>query len=120
MKRKLTCIECPIGCQLEIDVEGGHIISLTGNKCEKGPAYARQEIAAPMRVLSSTVLARGLELKMVPVRTSRPIPKAKLLEAMTEIKKIRLDRPVKVGDIIAKAFLGLDADLIASREVSRA
>ena len=115
--RKMTCIECPVGCQLEVDEEGGQLVKLTGNKCEKGETYARQEIENPTRVLTTTVLTKGLELKLVPVRTSRPIPKARILEAMEAIRKIRLDRPVKVGDIIFKHLLGTGADLISTREV---
>ena len=119
MIRKMTCIACPNGCQLEVDEAGGRVISVTGNKCEKGPAYARQEVENPLRVLSSTVLAKGLELKLVPVRTSQPIPKGKLFEGIAEIRKIRLARPVKAGEIIVKNFLGLEADLIAARTVNR-
>lgn len=113
--RKLTCIACPNGCQLEVDEEGGRVIKVTGNKCEKGEVYAKQEIENPMRVISSTVLAKGLHLKMVPVKTNKPIPKGMIFEAMAEIRKIKLDRPVKVGDVIVKNFLGLDVDLIAAR-----
>ncbi len=117
MIRKMTCIACPNGCQLEVDEEGGRVISVTGNKCEKGPAYAKQEVENPLRVLSSTVLAKGLELKLVPVRTSKPIPKDRLFDGIAEIRKLKLDRPVKAGEIITKNFLGLDADLIAARNV---
>jgi len=119
MIRKMTCIACPNGCQLEVNEAGGRVISVTGNKCEKGEAYARQEIENPMRVLSSTVSAKGLELKLVPVRTSKPIPKGKLLEGIAEIRKLTLDRPVKAGEVIVKNFLGQEADLIAARTVNR-
>jgi len=116
--RKITCIECPVGCQLEIDEEGGHVIKITGNKCEKGEAYAKQEIENPMRVLTTTVVTEGLGLKLVPVRTNKPIPKARLLEAMAVIRGIKLDKPVKAGDVIVNNFLGLEADLIAARDAS--
>lgn len=115
MIKKMTCIECPQGCLLEVDIEGGHVIKLSGHKCAKGEIYAKQEIENPERILTSTVLTHGLPVKMLSVRTSRPIPKAKLFEAMKEIKKIRLSKPVKVGDIIVKDLLGLGADLIATR-----
>ena len=118
MIRKLTCIECPIGCQLEVNEEGGRVISVTGNKCEKGPVYARQEIENPMRVLTTTVVAEGLELKLVPVRTSQPIPKAKLMEAMALIAKVRLTHPVKVGEVAIKDLLNLGVDLVATRDAN--
>ena len=116
MIKKMTCIACPNGCQLEVDEEGGHVIKVTGNKCEKGDAYARQEVENPLRVLSSTVLAQGLDLKLVPVRTSEPIPKGRIFEGIAEIRKMRLTKPVKAGEVIANNFLGLDGvDLIAAR-----
>jgi CxxC motif-containing protein len=118
MLRKLTCIECPIGCQLEIDEAGGHVISVTGNKCEKGPVYAKQEIENPMRILTTTVVAEEIEPKLVPVRTSQPIPKARLLEAMALINHVHLTRPVKVGDVVIKDLLCLGVDLVATREAA--
>lgn len=116
MKRKLTCIACPIGCVMTVDVEGGYVIKVSGHKCPRGETYARQEIEHPMRVLTSTVLTQGLELKMVPVRTNKPIPKDKLLSAMQEVKKVRLSKPVKVGQAIIKDLLGTGADLVATRD----
>jgi len=115
MFRKITCIECPVGCQLEINEEGGHVISLTGNQCEKGEVYAKQEIENPMRVLTTTIVTEGLDLKLVPVRTSGPIPKARLLEAMALISRTRLTHPVKVGDVVIKDLLNLGVDLVTSR-----
>jgi CxxC motif-containing protein len=115
MLRKMTCIECPVGCQLEVDEEGGRLISLTGNKCEKGEVYARQEIENPTRILTTTILAEELEPKLVPVRTSKPIPKGRLLEAIALISRARLTHPVKVGDVVIKDLLSLGVDLIATR-----
>ncbi|HTY13279.1 MAG TPA: DUF1667 domain-containing protein [Candidatus Omnitrophota bacterium] len=116
MIKKITCIECPQGCQLEVNVEEGKVIGLSGNKCPKGDAYGRQEVENPLRVLSSTVIAAGLEIKMVPVRTDKPIPKRQLFAAMEEIKKIVLARPVRTGDVIAANILGSGANLVATRD----
>ena len=118
MKKSLTCIECPQGCRLEADLENGYVIKVTGEKCPKGLAYAKQEIENPMRTLTSTVTAAGLNLPRVPVRTSRPIPKNRLAEAMRAIRALRLDHPVAAGEAIQKDFLGLQVDLIATRTVA--
>lgn len=117
MIKKITCIECPIGCTLSVDVENCRVIKVRGTKCPKGEDYAVIEIENPVRILTTTVLAAGLSVKMVPVRTDRPIPKGDIFKAMDEIKKIRIDRPVSAGDIIVKNFLGLGVNLIATREV---
>ncbi|MBU0672400.1 MAG: DUF1667 domain-containing protein [Candidatus Margulisbacteria bacterium] len=119
MKKKITCIECPQGCQLEVDVENGYVVKVTGNKCDKGTDYAKQEIENPMRVLTSTVQSDGLELKMVPVRTDKTIPKSQVLKAMAEVQKIKLTQPVKVGEVIMKNILGTEANLIATRPAAK-
>ena len=90
MIKKLTCIECPKGCSLSIDIENCRVVKVGGNECPKAERYAMQEIENPMRILTSAVLAEGLSLKMVPVRTDKPMPKGRLAEAMEEVKKIRL------------------------------
>ncbi|MDP3791423.1 MAG: DUF1667 domain-containing protein [Candidatus Omnitrophota bacterium] len=116
MIKKLTCIECPKGCTLSVDMENCRVVKVSGNECPKGEKYARSEIENPVRVLTASVLTEGLPLKMVPVRTDKPIPKPKLAAAMGEIKKIRLKKRVRPGDIIEANFLGLGVNLVASRE----
>jgi len=117
MFKKIICIECPNGCNLSISIENDKVVYVEGNKCERGVTYAHHEIECPMRSLTSSVMTRGLDLKMVPVKTDRPIPKEKLMEAMDEIKRICLDHPVAMGDVIQGNILGLGVDLIATRSV---
>ncbi len=117
MYKNLICIECPKGCGLSVDIENCRVINVTGNTCPKGKEYAISEIENPARILTSTVLSERLALKMIPVRTAAPIPKTKILEAMKEIKKIRINKPVSIGEIIVKNFLGLGVNLISTRQI---
>ena len=117
--KKMICIECPKGCDLTIDIEGCRVIKVTGNQCPKGEKYAISEIENPVRVLTSTVLADGLSLKMIPVRTNKPIHKSKMAEAMSEIKKIKIDKPVKAGDIVLRDLLGLGIELVSTRDAGK-
>ena len=44
-KRQLICIGCPLGCQMEAEQnEGGEVVSVKGNTCPRGDAYARKEL----------------------------------------------------------------------------
>jgi len=115
--KKLTCIECPKGCLLSIQAENNKLISVTGNECPKGEDYALSEIENPFRILTSTVLCKDMDLKMLPVRTDKPIPKQDILRAMDEIRKITVDRPVSMGAVIVENFLDLELNLIATREL---
>ncbi|MFH1245040.1 MAG: DUF1667 domain-containing protein [Candidatus Omnitrophota bacterium] len=116
MAKRLTCIECPKGCVLSVDIQGNKVVSITGSGCPKGQKYALSEIENPVRILTTTVLAEGLSLKMVPVKTDQPIPKDKLFAAMREVKKLRIHQPVHPGSIIVERFLGLEANLVATRD----
>ena len=117
MIKRMTCIECPQGCNLSVDVENCTIVSIKGAKCPKGIVYAASEIENPARILTATVRADGLMPRLVPVRTDKPIPKRDLFRAMAEMRKMRVKRPLKAGDVIVEDFLGLGVNLVATREV---
>ena len=116
MIKNIVCIECPKSCLLSVDIENCRVIKVEGNQCPKGEKYAVQEAENPVRILTSAVLAEGLSLKIVPVRTDRPIPKTNIMSAMDEIKKIKLKNPVLTGDVIAENFMGLGINLIVTRQ----
>jgi CxxC motif-containing protein len=115
MTRKMTCIQCPKSCSLAVDIEDGRVVHVNGNLCPKGEEYAKEEIENPSRILTATVLAQGLSLRMIPVRTDKPVPKARMREAASEIRKIRVTRAMKAGDVLVGDFCGLGLDLIVTR-----
>jgi CxxC motif-containing protein len=119
MTREMICIECPLGCALSVDVDNSKVTATRGNKCPKGEAYAESEVQDPRRILTSAVLCEGLGLKFLPVRTDKPVPKAKLLDLMQEVRSVRLKIPVEVGDIVKANLLDLGVNLIATRRVVR-
>jgi CxxC motif-containing protein len=117
MVRKVTCIECPKGCSIDVHIENETIRHITGNLCAKGEQYAHAEVDAPERILTSTVLARGLSLQFVPVRSDKPIPKEKIFEAMRVIHGLVISSPLKTGSIILPHFVNTEANLIVTRDV---
>lgn len=116
MTKNMICIECPKGCGLSVDIEGCKVVKVLGAKCPKGLSYAVQELENPLRIFTATVLAERLPLKLVPVRTDKPIPKRDLLKARAEIGKIKIAHPLKARDTVMDNFLGLGVKLIATRE----
>ena len=97
-KRKLTCIGCPMGCQLEVGLEGGDIQTVTGNICKRGDAYARKEVTNPTRIVTTTVrLAGG---GVVPVKTKEDIPKETIMDCVRQLKALELQGPVEIGQVI--------------------
>ncbi len=118
-KYKITCIVCPRGCEITVVVENGVIKSITGYTCPMGKKYAVSEITSPLRVLMTVVKCIGGDLPVVSVKTEKPIPKDKLLEASRFLKKIVVKAPVNIGDVIVNDLLGLSVRVIATRPCRR-
>ena len=122
MKKELTCVICPNGCQLEADIENGEQIKvkeIKGYLCEKGPEWAKQELVNPMRTISSSIKVYKGDFPMVSVRTDSPIPLKRIFEVMKEIKGSTLNAPVRIGDVIIEKVAGLSCNIIATRNVNR-
>lgn len=105
MTRELTCIICPRGCSMKIELgEDKKIISLSGNLCPRGKKYAESECINPMRTLTTTALCE--DGRPVAVRSEGAIPKSKLFEAMERVNSIKVSLPVSVGDVLIDDFYG--------------
>lgn len=116
-EKRITCISCPRGCPIVVKHENRMILDISGNRCSRGLAYARNEFMSPMRVLTSTVYVTGAELPLLPVKTRDPIPKTALKECMKVIFSIKIQAPVKLGDILLRDICGTGTDLIATRDM---
>ena len=117
MLRTFTCIVCPNGCEIQVELEGKEIQSITGHTCDKGKEYVTQELTAPKRSVTSSVTVTGGELPLASVRTDGTIPKERIFDAMTEIRKVSLTAPVKAGDVVIADVLGLGVDVIVTKSV---
>jgi len=120
MKKDLICINCPMGCCLEVTYDGGKITSLKGNECPRGKDYAAKEISNPERIVTTTVRIKGASLPVIPVKTERSVPKKLAAQIVKEASRISVSAPVKAGDVIIKDVLGTGVNLIATRTMERA
>lgn len=120
MIRDFTCIICPNGCDLRVNINNDIIISIDGASCDKGDKYVKQELTNPQRTIATSVLVIGGEIPLASVRLSKPIPKDRIFDVMEEIKKIKVDAPVNIGLIVQKDILGLGSDVIITKNVNRA
>ena len=93
---------------------------MTGAECSRGVAYARSEISDPRRIFTSTVRLDGSDIKMVPVRTDRPIKKQRWKQAVELVKGLKAIAPVAFGQVIEKDFTEKDINLVSSREIKKA
>ena len=103
---ELICIKCPRGCQLKIEGD-----SVTGNVCPRGIDYAKEEMTTPMRMV--TALVKSKDNLIIPVKTSREVPKTKIIEVLDAISSCRVDR-VKIGDVILTDVCGTGVDIVVT------
>lgn len=120
--RHFHCTTCPSECALTIETridenEVEHVLSVQGNRCARGRKFAEQEIIRPMRILATTIVVRGGDEKLLPVRTARPIPRDLHLSAMRDIRHASVTAPVHMGDVVMSDLLGTGVDLVASMNV---
>lgn len=118
-KRELTCIGCPMGCSITVQMEGQEILSVTGNSCKIGDRYARTEVINPVRTLTTTAVVEGGDLPRVSVRTAENVPRNKLPECMKEINALRLQAPVSIGDVVLKNVAGTGVDVKATKNIRK-
>jgi CxxC motif-containing protein len=116
-KQELICINCPLGCHLEVTKTEPDGWLVEGNQCNRGKTYAIKELTAPTRILTTTVIINNGILKRLPVRTNEALPKDKIFEAMKLINKITVNAPIEMGEVIITNILDTGVDIIASRSM---
>lgn len=123
-KLPLTCIICPMGCSMEVEVEinaSGQkkVLSVKDNGCKRGEQYAAKELINPTRTLTTTIKVEGGQLPLVPVKTAGEVPKASLLQCMEVVRRASCKAPVKRGDVLIYDLLGTGVNVVACADVDR-
>ncbi len=113
----LTCIGCPLGCPLTVEMDGREVVSVTGNTCKNGDKYARKELTNPTRIVTSTVRVAGGHLPVVSVKTAADIPKSKIFDCIKALKTVEIPAPVSIGQVIAEDVAGTGVPVIATRNI---
>lgn len=115
--KQYTCIVCPMSCRISVQVDANGDLQITGNTCQRGQAFARNEYLHPQRMLTSTVRVEAGALRRLPVISASELPKEKLLECLQQLYKTSVKAPVKCGDIIIKNICGTGVDIYAARDM---
>ena len=95
-----------MGCPLVVTMDGGDVVSVTGNTCKRGEIYGRKEVTNPTRIVTSTVRVSG-----------GSIPKGKIFDCVKALKTVEVAAPVHIGDVIMKDVAGTGVDVVATKNV---
>lgn len=139
--RSLTCIVCPIGCDLKVEEGKDGELIVSGNRCPRGAAYAIEEIRSPKRVVTATcrldlsdpgtespkvdsstqafrnrMRRHGMyDPRRLPVKTSAPCPKERIDELLKDIYALKVKVPVQEGAVLLANWKGTGIDVVAER-----
>ena len=116
--KNLTCINCPLGCALTVKMDGGQVVSVSGNTCNRGDTYARKEMTDPTRIVTSTVKVAGGWADTVSVKTREDIPKEKIFECVRELKDVQVQAPIRIGDVIVANIANTGVAIVATKYVA--
>ena len=140
---EMICITCPMGCHLSIERLSENDIAVTGNRCARGEQYAREEMLSPRRVVTATCKVQespgvkslvkqvsdstqgtsmcqqnGLYLpRRVPVRSTAAFPREKIVDLLAIIYTLKVELPVKRGEVLLANALGTGIDIVVARSM---
>lgn len=110
---EFTCVQCPMGCPLTVEVEDGEVLSVTGNTCPRGKKYGAQEAVCPMRVVTSLVNVVS-DPHPISVKTTDAVPKDKINEVLKQIRKAKVNAPISAGSLVIENVAGTNVDVVAT------
>lgn len=115
-KRELTCINCPLGCQLTVTIVDGEVTQVSGNTCKRGEVYGKKEVTNPTRIVTTTVPVIGSDYeRMVSVKTASDVPKGKMFDVVAALAEVTAQAPVAIGDVILANVADTGVDVIATK-----
>ena len=113
---EITCINCPVGCRLDVTLENGQVVSVTGNTCKRGETYAKQECVDPQRMVTAVIPVAGSAVPLS-VKTRTPIPKKRIGDCMRALSEVQITAPVAAGSVVLADVCGTGVDIIATKSV---
>lgn len=118
MKSTVICTVCPVSCP--VDVEWTHedgVLRMEHQRCKLAREFVQGELFDPRRTVTSSIEVDGGDMPLVSVKSDRAIPKDLVLTAMDAISGLRVQAPVRRGDVLLEDIAGVGAQLLATRDV---
>ncbi len=117
MAQEIICLGCPNGCHLECTAKNDGTVEVTGNQCERGLDYGREELLEPKRVVTAVVRTTAPSLPYAPVRTNAPLVKAQIPALLQELYALEVSGPAPAGQELLHDFAGTGVHVVLTRTV---
>ena len=117
MNKTLTCIGCPMGCQIEVELDAaGNFLSSKGWSCNIGKRYAKEEVTAPVRTVTALIDVTDRP-EPLSVKTAAPVPKDSIFECLKEMRTLKMNAPVHIGDVVTDNIAGTGIAVVATKNI---
>lgn len=107
---KITCIMCPVGCDLEVEKIGDKI-KVTGNSCPRGIIYGEKEVTQPERIVTTI---KKYKERTISLKTDKPIDKDMVDKVLRAVKRCDAPENLKVGDILIPNIFMTDVNIVVT------
>lgn len=105
---KITCIMCPVGCELDVNKTDDKIV-VTGNGCPRGVIYGEREITKPERIVTTVKIYKDRTLSL---KTDKPIDKQLVNQVLKAVKRVEVSPNPKAGDILIANIFNTDVNVV--------
>jgi CxxC motif-containing protein len=116
--KQTVCNKCEEYCVIDVKTND-EVVEIIGNKCKVGIELSDKYLEASMEVLTTLVRIKGGNIKVVSVKSDRPIEKKLFLKCSRALSRINIGAPIKIGDVVCKNILNLGVDIICTKNVDR-
>lgn len=113
---ELICVNCPRGCRLSVGKGENGEVKVSGYGCPRGLKYGETEFLDPVRTVTGLVRLAGMR-RPLPVKTSEPVPKARMYDVLAVMRQTTTRPPVSIGDTIVENVAGTGASLVATANI---
>ncbi len=118
MEHEIICLGCPNGCHLLCTSKPGGAVDVTGNTCDRGADYGREELLEPKRTVTAVVRTDSPRVPWISVKTTRPLAKPLIPELLEELYRATAALPARRGDRFIENFRNTGVDVVFTRTAS--
>lgn len=108
-----------MSCNIRAKIRNGEIVEVEGAGCKRGIDYCVKEIRSPVRDFFTTIRVKDGKTPLLSVRSTEPVSKNILMACATELSKLIVPAPVRIGDVIVRNILHSGIDIIATKDVEK-
>lgn len=121
---EIICTICPVGCKIKAFKNDDGEFFISGNKCNRGHAYAMDEMTNPKRTLTTSIL-QILEIysneklikeeKLIAIKSDKPVPLNLIMDFMKIIRTNIIYKKVDLGEAVISNIAGTDISMVVTR-----